>query len=93
MGLWPVPNGLPPLHPDMSVKRWANVMNAAFEDFSAAAAADPELDDYAATDPAEFFAVMSELFFTVPDELREDQPGVYEQLAAFYRQDPVAKAG
>ena len=87
-----VPNGLPPLHPDMSVKTWANVMNAAFEDFTAAAAADPELDDYAATDPAEFFAVMSELFFTVPDELREDQPGVYEQLAAFYRQDPVARA-
>jgi Mlc titration factor MtfA (ptsG expression regulator) len=83
-----VPNGLPPLHPDMSVKTWAAVMSAAFEDFSAAADTDPALDDYAATDPAEFFAVMSELFFTVPHELHEDQPTVYEQLTAFYRQDP-----
>jgi len=85
------PNGLPPLHRSMSVKTWAEVMNAAFEEFAAAADADPDLDDYAATDPAEFFAVMSELFFTMPRELRNDQRAVYDQLAAFYRQDPACR--
>jgi Mlc titration factor MtfA (ptsG expression regulator) len=83
-------NGLPPLHADMSVTTWSTVMNTAFETFNAAIdrGDEPPFDDYAGTDPAEFFAVISELFFTVPDGLRAEYPDVYAQLAAFYRQDP-----
>lgn len=48
---------------------------------------------YAATNPAEYFAVTSELFFTKPVELRERLPRVYDRLAAFYVQDPAARRG
>lgn len=85
-------NGLPPLHVDMSVERWSEVMNSAFEAFNEAIdrGEEPPFDDYAGTDPAEFFAVISELFFTAADVLRTEYPDVYTQLAAFYRQDPSA---
>jgi Mlc titration factor MtfA (ptsG expression regulator) len=35
--------------------------------------------------------VASETFFTDPHALRAEFPGVYEQLALFYRQDPAAR--
>lgn len=43
---------------------------------------------YAATSEAEFFAVLSELFFTKPQKLKQDFPDIYTQLVRFYRQDP-----
>lgn len=49
------------------------------------------IDRYGATDPAEFFAVATETFFERPEKLKERHPRLYEQLAAFYRQDPVAR--
>ena len=49
------------------------------------------IDPYAAENPAEFFAVTSEYFFSAPDLLHQAYPGVYEQLKAFYRQDPLAR--
>lgn len=88
-------NGLPPLHANMSVQRWAEVFNDAFERFGHAVDQDEQtaLDPYAATDAAEFFAVSSETFFTCPAILHYDFPAVYEQLAMFYRQDPYALLG
>ena len=50
-----------------------------------------ELDDYACESPAEFFAVVSEVFFECPEVLLEHYPEVYRQLAMFYRQDPVGR--
>jgi Mlc titration factor MtfA (ptsG expression regulator) len=44
---------------------------------------------YAATNETEYFAVTSELFFTVPARLREHHPRVYELLVDFYRQSPA----
>ena len=46
------------------------------------------LDEYGLTDPAEFFAVVTECFFESPRALAEHHPALYEQLAAFYQQDP-----
>ncbi len=46
---------------------------------------------YGATNPAEYFAVTTELFFTRPVELRERLPRVYRRLADFYHQDPAAR--
>lgn len=46
------------------------------------------LDPYAATDPAEFFAVASEVFFVDPVTLAGAFPDLHRQLRAFYRQDP-----
>ncbi len=88
-------NGFPPLHADMARARWASVFTAAFEDFcrDVDSGHDLSIDDYAAENPAEFFAVMSEAFFESPQELRKRYPDVYEQLALFYRQDPAARPG
>ncbi len=48
------------------------------------------LDEYAATDPAEFFAVATETFFEKPRRLQREHPTLYAQLSAFYSQDPAA---
>jgi hypothetical protein len=87
-------NGRPPLHPDMDGEAWARQMQRAYADLSRRADAAPDLcvvDPYGATSPAEFFAVVSELFFELPHRLRGVYPAVYAELAAFYRQDPALR--
>ncbi|MCI8211695.1 zinc-dependent peptidase [Pseudomonas sp. S25] len=88
-------NGLPPLHGDMQVSQWASVMQHAYDDMNHQLDAHPDvetvIDPYAAEDPAEFFAVTSEYFFCAPDLLAETYPAVYQQLRAFYRQDPLSR--
>jgi MtfA peptidase len=49
-------------------------------------------DPYAAQDEAEFFAVTSEAFFVQPESLQRAFPDWYALLAAFFRQDPAARA-
>ena len=46
------------------------------------------LDPYAATDPAEFFAVASEAFFVDNARFRAAFPALDEVMRAFYRQQP-----
>lgn len=48
------------------------------------------IDAYGATNPAEFFAVVSELFFEKPAAFQNQHPALYDQLKAFYRQDPAS---
>ena len=48
------------------------------------------LDPYGATDPAEFFAVCSEVFFERPGDLAAGHPALYGELSRFYRVDPLA---
>ncbi|MBX8485223.1 zinc-dependent peptidase [Pseudomonas cichorii] len=88
-------NGLPPLHADMRISEWARVMQTAYDDLNRQLDNDPDIetviDPYAAEDPAEFFAVTSEYFFSAPDLLHSSYPEVYEQLKAFYRQDTLAR--
>jgi hypothetical protein len=75
----------------MDPHRWTEVMSAAFADMNAVLDAGKEsaIDPYAAENPAEFFAVMSEVFFDDPVVLEEVYPDVYEQFCRFYRQDPA----
>lgn len=86
-------NGCPPLHKEMDPAAWKAVFAAAFDDLCAKADTDEdcEFDLYAATDPAEFFAVCSEYFFELPHVLIAHYPAVYEQLRQFYRQDPAQR--
>lgn len=86
-------DGMPPLRPGMSRRRWAAVFEAAYEDFCRRVDVGEEtpLDAYAAEHPSEFFAVMSEAFFVTPQILRGEYPDVYGQLREFYRQDPAAR--
>ena len=88
-------NGLPPLHSNMRVSDWASAMQHAYDDLNRHLDrnphADTPIDPYAAENPAEFFAVTSEYFFSAPDLLFEAYPEVYRQLKLFYRQDPLAR--
>ncbi len=51
-----------------------------------------DLDDYAATNEAEFFAVATEYFFNRPDELDKDHPKLYTMLERIFKQDPAAES-
>jgi len=88
-------NGYPPLHADMSAEKWSRVFRRAYERFGAMVdeSDDTALDPYAATDPAEFYAVLTETFFTCPALIAEDFSDVYDELARFYRQDPLTVLG
>lgn len=88
-------NGLPPLHRDMAVADWAEAMQQAYDRLNAELERNPdahtEIDPYAAENPGEFFAVISEYFFSAPVELYQAFPAVYQQLRLFYRQDTLAR--
>lgn len=79
----------------MPVAEWATAMQQAYDDLNRQLDANPDaesaIDPYAAENPAEFFAVTSEYFFSAPDLLHQAYPLVYQQLALFYRQDPLAR--
>jgi MtfA peptidase len=47
------------------------------------------LDEYGASSPSEFFAVITEYFFEIPRELDEKRPNLYNALKQFYQQDPA----
>lgn len=86
-------NGRPPLHAGMDADAWARDFADAYDNLHRrlAIGARSALDPYAASDPAEFFAVISEAFFIQPAPIREELPHIYEQLKHFYRQDPAAR--
>jgi Mlc titration factor MtfA (ptsG expression regulator) len=73
---------------------WARVLGAEYEHLVWASEHGETdlLDAYGATNPGEFFAVASEVFFERPERMRREHPKLYEQLATFYRQDPAARA-
>jgi MtfA peptidase len=82
-------NGFPPLHAGMDRKAWADAFSEAYADFCRRVerGEHTEIDPYAAEAPGEFFAVLSEAFFEMPELVRELYPRVYDQFAAFYRLD------
>ena len=86
-------DGCPPLPPGMSTAVWKRELTAAYDDFCAKVDRDEdtEIDPYAAESPAEFFAVLSEVFFAEPKLLQREYPRLYGQCAAFYRQDPASR--
>ncbi len=86
-------NGCPPLHPDMPRRTWQKTMSAAYGHFRRRVekAEETEIDPYAAESPAEFFAVLSEIFFAEPTLLQAEYPNAYRLLAQFYRQDPGSR--
>jgi MtfA peptidase len=85
-------DGYPPLHRGMSPARWQQVMQAAWQETAQAAMNGHPmlLDSYGLEGPEEFFSVLSEHFFMLPESLQLHWPEVYEQLVLFYRHDPIS---
>ncbi len=88
------PDGFPPLHAGMDYEQWTQTFTAAYEHFCKRVDGweDTAIDEYAAEDPGEFFAVMSEAFFEMPRTVKDEYPEVYRQLALFYKQDPAQRS-
>jgi Mlc titration factor MtfA (ptsG expression regulator) len=87
-------NGCPPLPADIGPPQWRKTMNVAYEHFCARVESGEEtaIDPYAAESPAEFFAVLSEVFFAEPALLAHEYADAYDLLRRFYRQDPARRA-
>lgn len=86
-------NGCPELHANMSAYAWHDIFSTAYEQLCHQVDQHHEtvIDPYATESSAEFFAVMSEMFFELPLVLQQHFPAVYEQLTLFYRQDPAQR--
>lgn len=87
-------DGAPGLGDAAAYEEWSNVFWAEYERLADAVDEGQEtlLDPYAATEPAEFFAVATETFFHQPRELRAEHGKLYEQLTKYYRLDPASWA-
>jgi len=77
----------------MDAAKWRRTLEGAYERFcnEVDSGRPTFIDEYAAEHPAEFFAVMSEAFFTESAVLARDWPELYRQFALFYRQDPAGR--
>lgn len=86
-------DGIPALHSTLTVDRWESVFFAAYDDFCARVDSGEEtiIDPYASEAPEEFFAVLSECFFGIPDVVDAEYPALYALLREYFRQDPLAR--
>ena len=88
-------NGAPILPTSSMYATWARILGREYRELSEAAETNRPtlLDKYGATNPAEFFAVITEYFFEQPQQLKQQHPELYEELKEYYRQDPAARRG
>jgi Mlc titration factor MtfA (ptsG expression regulator) len=85
----PNADGLPPLPSSIDEQAWRTAMH---DEYVAARRMVEQgyhilMDDYGLTEESEFFAVASELYFQVPNELSEFHPNVFQLLKQFYEID------
>ncbi|MDO6613142.1 zinc-dependent peptidase [Shewanella sp. 1_MG-2023] len=84
-------NGAPPLRDITNYSTWSKVLGQEFENLQHCAKQQvPSLFNYyGATNPAEFFAVISETFFEKPHEFYQRHNLLYKELSQFYQLDPI----
>jgi len=84
-------NGAPILGKEQNYKCWSDVFSEQFERLrQQARVGEPSLFDfYGATNPAEFFAVASEVFFEQAEQFHFEYPKLYRQLSQYYQVDPL----
>ena len=85
-------NGAPLLESRGHYLGWARVLGDEFRSLGERLRSGlaNDIDAYGATNPAEFFAVVTEEFFERGSVLRARHPALYGELASFYRLDPAA---
>ena len=84
-------NGAPYLGSPDNYRSWSDVLSRDYANLRHEAwlgRQDSVLDHYGATNPAEFFAVVTETFFTRPWQLAERHEALYNELQKYYRVDP-----
>lgn len=88
-------DGAPGLPGKAAYRSWARVFTANYEDFldRVARGKPTVIDEYGATNPAEFFAVATEAFFEKPRQLHARRPELYAEMMGYYGLDPRGWAG
>ncbi len=82
-------NGAPILKTSAAYKSWAYVFGKEFEKLQKNKSSGKNIiDEYGATNPAEFFAVATETFFEEPMKLYENHQALFEELQSYYHLDP-----
>ena len=84
-------DGCPPMPSRAMAQRWQTEMQAAYRDFKEALSmanrfggSQPWLDPYAATDPAEFFAVSCEAYFVNRTRFGQEWPALLALFDAYF---------
>lgn len=81
-------DGIPDqLLPKEYIKPWIRMMHSEIRRIEEGKS---DINPYAATNEAEFFAVVSEYFFEKPDKLQARHPELYALLSKAFGQDPAA---
>ncbi|MBI97734.1 MAG: hypothetical protein CMO78_04270 [Verrucomicrobiales bacterium] len=72
-------------------RRWQTVCSRVFADLQDKVDRGQKtvIDEYGATNPAEFFSVATETFFEKPSQLNKKRPELYKLLREYYRVDPL----
>ncbi len=85
-------NGAPPLAGRERYARWSQVLGEEFRGLQGQVERGEAtlFSPYGATDPAEFFAVVSEVFFEQPQAMSAGHPALYAELRGLYRVDPLS---
>jgi hypothetical protein len=83
-------NGAPLLYTKDSYQIWSRVFSDEFTRLQKALTQGKRtlIDQYGATNPAEFFAVVTEVFFEKPHALHKSHPQLFSLLSDYYRLDP-----
>lgn len=83
-------NGAPLLYTRDSYSGWSQVLSKEFTELqnSLDRGEDSLIDEYGATNAAEFFAVVTETYFERPALMASEHPELFEQLKNYYRLDP-----
>ncbi len=84
-------DGTPPLATAEEYQRWVKVCSRVYLELRDKVEKGKPviIDSYAATNEAEFFAVVTEYFFNKPQSMKQHHPQLYEVLQGFYQQDPA----
>lgn len=84
-----------PFIPLREVAGWEHDLHAAMnniqEEIELVGENAASIDAYAASDPAECFAVLSEYFFSAPELFAPRFPSLWQRFCQFYQQDPLQR--
>lgn len=86
-----VADGIPIFNNPQDCLQWRTVFSKAYEQLRENLEHGDEtlLDEYGATNPAEFFAVATETFFGAPKHMKEHLSQLYDELSRFYSLNPA----
>lgn len=87
----PQSDGAPLLEQRSQYTAWARVLSREYTELQRLSEHHRKslINSYGASNPAEFFAVITESFFEQPEIMKQQKPELYAELSLFYQLDPA----